>query len=450
MTTRLRQSSLSARALAAQLLTAVRCQGRSLGQLLPARFDDLASADDRALVQEFCYGTLRWAPRLELFLGPLLARKIKSRDADIHSLLLLGLYQLLYMRIPAHAVVSETVTATRQLGRPWAKGLVNALLRRFIREQAALCRDVDERETGRYAHPQWLIDRLQKQYPDDWRQILVAGNQPPPMTLRVNLSRISRDAYLQRLSAAGFAASACDVAESAIVLEQAVNVGGLPGFQDGLVSVQDAAAQLAAGLLDPRPGERILDACAAPGGKSGHLLEYTSTIDLLALDRSAERLAAVTDNLRRLELPATLLAVDAAMTDDWWDGRPFDRILLDAPCSGTGVIRRHPDIKLLRRAADIDALIQQQRRLLTALWPTLRVGGRLLYVTCSLLREENSEQIAWFIDHVGDADVLPIAAQGEGEWGYQDDRGRQIRTGEHGMDGFFYGCLQKRAAGGGG
>lgn len=436
---------LAARPLAAQLLTAVRCQGQSLTHLLPQRFDDLGNADERPLVQQLCYGTLRWGPRLECLLSLLLTRKIKQRDADLHSLLLLGLYQLLYMRIPAHAAVSETVAAVKQIDKPWARGLVNALLRRCLREQESLVAEVDRHEEGRYAHPQWLIKRLKEQRPEQWQQILVAGNCQPPMTLRVNLKRISRHDYLKKLLAEGIPAEANAVVDSAIELQQAVNVIQLPGFDEGLVSVQDCAAQLAAELLDPKPGERILDACAAPGGKTGHLLERVASIKLLALDSSPERLLSVEENLHRLSLHAELLAADAGHTSAWWDGQLFDRILLDAPCSGTGVIRRHPDIKVLRRLSDIEPLLMQQNRLLEALWPTLRCGGHLLYATCSLLREENDDQIQHFVACHDDARVRSLT-QVEGlPWGHQETSGRQILSGEQGMDGFYFSRLEKIA-----
>ncbi len=429
------------RAIAAGLLTEVRCRGRSLSSLLPNAFRGPAAAVDRALVQELCFGVLRWQARLEAVLDRLLRRPIKPRDADLHSLLLIGLYQILYLRVPDHAAVSETVAATRELGRPWARGLVNATLRAFLRQRERLLAEVDRDEVARYAHAEWFIDRVRTDWPDHWRAILEAANERPPMGLRVNLARITREDYLERLAGAGIEARAHPLVPSAIELSSPLAVESLPGFRDGLVSVQDAAAQIAAGLLAPESGQRVLDACAAPGGKTGHLLEAAGRIDLSAIDRDPGRLAAVRENLDRLGLEARLLTADAASPGDWWDGRPFDRILLDAPCSATGVIRRHPDIKWLRRPADLERLATEQTALLEAMAGLLRSGGRLLYATCSVVRDENEARIRHFLDRHGDFRVVPLPSFGAG---VDVAVGRQILPGEAGMDGFFYACLEKR------
>ncbi len=436
-----RPGPLGARALAAGLLSEVRCYGRSLSSLLPAVFEGPAEIVDRALVQELCYGVLRWQPRLEAVLGRLLKRPIKRRDADIQSLLLIGLYQILYLRVPDHAAVSETVAATRDLGRPWARGLVNATLRAFLRQRDGLLAEVDRDETARYAHAGWFIDRVREDWPDRWSGVLDALNERPPMSLRVNLARMARADYLERLAGAGIEARAHALVPSAIELASPAAVDALPGFRDGLVSVQDAAAQLAAGLLAPEAGQRVLDACAAPGGKTGHLLETAEGLDLTAIDRDADRLAAVGENLERLGHTARLVAADAASPEDWWDGRLFDRILLDAPCSATGVIRRHPDIKLLRRPADLVRLVTEQTALLEAMARLLRPGGRLLYATCSIVRDENEARIRDFLDRHDDFSCLPLAGVVAG---IDVGVGRQILPGEAGMDGFFYACLEKR------
>ncbi len=427
------ESGGKARAAAARVLGRVLDQGESLATALPTEGARLAP-EDRPLVQEICYGVLRLLPRLEGYAKALLERPIKRKERPIHHLLLVGLYQLEYLDIPPHAAVSATVEASVLLERQWARGLVNAVLRGFQRRREELLAQGDNDPTTRLNHPRWLLTQLTEAWPDDWEQIATQANNRPPMTLRVNLSRGSRADYLTRLEQAGIAAQATCHAPSGITLERPLAVERLPGFSDGDVSVQDEAAQLAAPLLEAAPGMRVLDACAAPGGKSGHLLELTPGIELTALDLDASRLARVGDNLARLQLQAKLQVGDGANPSSWWDGRPFDRILLDAPCSGTGVIRRHPDIKWLRRATDIPALETQQAQLLAALWPLLAPGGLLVYATCSILPAENSRQIAAFLRTQRDAQPLPIVAT----WGRESGPGRQILPGENGMDGFFY------------
>jgi 16S rRNA (cytosine967-C5)-methyltransferase len=433
-------AEFNSRAAAARVLAEVIGQGRSLSTALPRQLAGISSAQDRGFVQELCFGTLRWLPRLELMLRPLLRNPLKQRDSDVQALLLIGLYQLLYLDTPPHAAVSETVSATGVLSKPWARGLVNGVLRNFQRRQAELTATAEGSEVGRYAHPQWLIKKLRKAWPDRWEAIVEANNRRAPMTLRVNRQRISRDEYLKSLSEAGIAARPAAHVSQGIILETPVAVQQLPGFADGLVSVQDAAAQLAAELMGPRPGERILDACAAPGGKTGHLLELAANLEVVAVEQDPARLEKITENLDRLGGRATLVQADAAATGQWWDGRPFDRILLDAPCSATGVIRRHPDIKVLRRPGDIDELAQLQQRLLGALWPLLKPGGMLVYATCSVLPQENELQIRRFSgDHT---DAVPVEISGT--WGQPGEFGRQILPGEDEMDGFYYARLAKQ------
>jgi len=430
------------RAVAVAVLNRVLQEGQSLSTLLPHSFQSLPP-ERRALAQELCYGTLRWAPRLEALLDLLLAKPLKAKDSDIKSLLLLGLYQLAYMEIPPHAAVSETVAVTALLNKGWAKGLVNALLRRFQRERDALEAKLAKDEVAVSAHPAWLLALLKQAWPEQWPAIVAANNRRPPMTLRVNRRRRARDAYLATLEASGMAAEPSPHAPDALTLQQAVNVEQLPGFAAGEVSVQDAAAQLAALLVDPQPGMRVLDACAAPGGKTGHLLEICDDIELVALDIEEKRLVRIEQNLDRLGLTAELVAADAAMPSAWWDDRPFDRILLDAPCSASGVIRRHPDIKLLRQADDIEQLVKLQARILQALWPLLKPGGTLVYATCSVLPQENAEQLANFLANHEDAKERPL----EKRWGQATTIGRQILPDQEGMDGFFYACIEKTSGG---
>lgn len=427
------------RALAAKTIQDVTHGGRSLSTLLPYALER-CKPRDRALLQELCYGALRYHLRLDHLLQQQMSKALKAKDSDIKSLLIVGLYQLLYMRTPGHAAVSETVSAVQELKKGWAKGLVNGVLRNCQRNLEELQIQADAHYSSQFAHPEWLIERLQRAWPNDWRKILEANNQYPPMTLRVNPLHNERSHYLQHLSEQQIEATLSPYSHTGLTLTKPQDVTQLPGFNEGWFSVQDAAAQLSGTLLDAQPGERVLDACAAPGGKSCHILESQPALDeLVAIDCEAERLKRVEANLNRLNLTATLLCADASDTARWWDGKPFDRILLDAPCSATGVIRRHPDIKLLRKNDDIDKLAKLQNDILEALWPLLKVGGRLLYATCSVLPEENSEQLSAFLTRHPDAREVTLAA----EWGRVCNVGRQILPGEHQMDGFFYGCIER-------
>lgn len=416
-------------------------QGRSLSATLPPALADLGAPADRALAQALAYGVLRWQSRLAALRQRLLRKPLKERDADIGAALLLGLHQLAHTRIPAHAAVSETVALTEALGKGWARGLVNAVLRNYQRQAAELEAQLESEPALRTAHPPWLVAALREAWPEHWEAILTANNRQAPLTLRVNARRGDRAGYREQLAAAGIEAHPAPHTEAGLILAEPVAVESLPGFAQGAVSVQDAAAQLAAVLLDARAGERVLDACAAPGGKTAHILERTPGLaGLWAVDRDPERLAQVRENLTRLELPAHLVEGDAADPQPWWDGEAFDRILVDAPCTATGVIRRHPDIKLLRRAGDVAMLAARQRAILEGLWPLLRRGGMLLYATCSVLPAENTEQVLAFQRAHADAHVAPITA----DWGHATEAGRQILPGEDDMDGFYYACLVKR------
>ncbi len=414
-------------------------EGRSLSSLIPYHFSALEDARDRALAQELCYGTLRSYPRLQALLERLLEKPLKAKDRDVMSLLLIGSYQLLYLRVADHAAVNETAGAAKQLGKRWAVGLVNGVLRRLQREQEPLLAGLESVEEARYAMPAWLLMEIRQRWPESWQNRVAALNARPPMTLRVNRLRSSREAYLSRLAEAGIKANPHAFADSGIDLEQPREVESLPGFDSGQVSVQDGAAQLAAGLLELAPGQSVLDACAAPGGKSCHLLETQPGLQLTAMDIDAERLQKVAENLTRLELQAELVEGDAANPGGDWAERQYDRILLDVPCSATGVIRRHPDIKLLRRESDIAELAALQRRILKAIWPLLKPGGLMLYVTCSILPAENEHQLDWFLVEQPEARERPI----EANWGEARSVGRQIAPGEGGADGFYYALLEK-------
>ena len=425
-----------ARATAALVLADVMAAHRFLDQALTERLSALALPTVAALVQELAYGTLRWYFPLHAIAHALLQKPLKPKDADLLALLLLGLYQLRHLRVAPHAAVTETVNATEVLAKPWAKGLLNACLRRALREPARVEAAATATPAARYSHPPWLIEQLRAAYPDRWQQIVAVNNERPPMVLRVNARLTRVDSYLEQLRAAGIDATALPPLPEAIRLTQPVPVTALPHFDDGWVSVQDAAAQWAALWLAPAPGSRVLDACVAPGGKAAHLLERHPHIELVGVDVDAARLARVRQNVERLRLSADLIAADAAALDDWWDGRPFDYVLIDAPCSATGVLRRHPDIKLRRQPQELAALTASQARLLRGVWPALKPGGKLLYVTCSVLPVENEQQIAAFVA-AHRADRLPVGPAAAGE-------GWQIVPGENSMDGFYYAGLRKR------
>jgi 16S rRNA (cytosine967-C5)-methyltransferase len=438
---------MNPRLAAANALAAVLSGKASLNSSLPKQLDKV-EARDKGLTQDLAFGTARWQPRLSALAERLLQKPFKAADRDVEALMLVGLYQLLYTRIPAYAAIGETVGAAEKLKKPWAKGLLNAVLRRAQREAEALLVEVDHDPMARTSHPRWLQKALKAFWPEHWEAICAANNAHPPLILRVNRRLGSRDEYLAELQRVGFEASACTFSRDGIVLAEACDVTTLPGFAEGRVSVQDEAAQLAADLLDLAPGQRVLDACCAPGGKTCHLLEAEPALSgVVAIDLEAKRLVRVKENLARLGLSAELIAADARATDVWWDGKPFQRILLDAPCSATGVIRRHPDIKLTRQADDIPALATLQGELLDALWPTLEVGGVLLYATCSTLPTENTEVVEAFLARTPGARELDIAGQqGQQPPGLKQPHGRQLLAQEDGHDGFYYAKLIKIAA----
>jgi 16S rRNA (cytosine967-C5)-methyltransferase len=428
---------VNSRLIAAQIVGRVLHGGQSLNAALESGLQTVADLQERSFVQALCYGVIRYFYRLDFILRQLLHKPLKN--ADLQALALVGLYQLGYMRVKTHAAVSETVSAMRR--RPGPKALLNAILRSYLRQRQRLESSADADKVAAAMHPEWLIQRIERDWPENAAAILAANNRHPPFTLRVNALYGDRSRYLARLAEDGIVAEPHAVCRMAVVLEKPLAVELLPGFAQGEISVQDGAAQLAAELLNMQAGQRVLDLCAAPGGKTAHILELQPELqELLALDADAQRLRRVAENLRRLDLRAQLSVGDAAHPESWWDGRPFQRILLDAPCSALGVIRRHPDIRVLRLPDDIARLQALQRSILDAAWGLLTSGGLLLYATCSILKQENEEQIDAFLACHADAAEVTIHAT----WGMQRPHGRQILPGDAGMDGFYYALLAKR------
>lgn len=424
------------RAAAARVVAAV-LGGMSLNRVLPGKLKEV-SERDRALLQQLSYGTLRQGPRLDAILKQLLDKPLRDKDRDVRGLLLCGLYQLDSTRVPDHAAVAATVDATRALKKHWAKGMTNAVLRRYLREREQLTEALDQAAAA--CHPTWLFQTILKQWPAAAAGIIDANNQQPPMTLRVNLNQVSRGDYLAGLEGLGIAAKAGSLSSHAIQLATPIDVWDLPGFSSGTVSVQDEAAQMAALLLQAQAGERVLDACAAPGGKACHILELQPQLgELVAMDIDTLRLQKVSDNLTRLGLTATLMTGDAIEPPASLAAASFDRILVDAPCSASGVIRRHPDVKLLRRESDIALLADQQLRILQGLWPLLKSGGSLLYATCSIIDEENSQVLQRFLTAQSDAVPSSLEMPGSGTVTV----GHQLLPSAGGTDGLFYATLKK-------
>jgi 16S rRNA (cytosine967-C5)-methyltransferase len=424
------------RALAAQCLAEVALGGASLRERLKPAQARLADPRDRALLTALVNEGARWWLRFDRALDGLLQQPLRKREPALHALLVLGLVQLEILELPPHAAVATTVEATRALERGGFAKLVNAVLRRWLRERGARNAKLDQDAVTRTAHPRWLVDALAHDWPDEVDTILAANNQPAAPTLRVNARRATRDEVIGALSAEGLEAQPHPFLRDAITLAASTDPTRLPGFREGRLSVQDGAAQIAADALDLGDGMRVLDACAAPGGKACHVLER-ARVELLAIERDPRRTESIRANMQRLGLSCELRTGDAGTPTAWWDGAPFDRILLDAPCSATGVIRRHPDIKLHRRADDIAQLSREQSRLLSALWPLLAPGGRLVYATCSILRAENEAVVAAFLAKHPDARPQPF----EFPVGHRAGDGWQILPGEGGLDGMYYAVL---------
>lgn len=426
---------MNVRAAAAQVLFQVVDKGQSLSMALPAAQQNIRPRD-HALLQEICYGALRYLPRLESIANALMDNPLKGKQRVFHHLILVGIYQLSFMRIPAHAAVGETVEGAQDLKGPRLRGLINAVLRNYQRNQEQLDAQAVSHNAGKYGHPSWLLKLLQNAYPQQWEAIVEANNSKAPMWLRVNHQHHDRDAYQALINNENIDSSVHSQAEDALKLAVPCDVTKLPGFEKGWVSVQDAAAQLSLHYLQPQDGELILDCCAAPGGKTAHILERTQGSEVVAIDCDDTRLKRVHDNLKRLNLSAKVVCGDARYPQEWWQGSQFDRILLDAPCSATGVIRRHPDIKWLRRAEDIAALAELQREILDAMWQQLKPGGTLVYATCSITPQENVLQVKDFLARTSDAQLVGSEL---------DNPGRQILPGEEDMDGFYYAVLTKQA-----
>lgn len=450
-------SAKNIRATAARVLTQVQ-YGQSLAQCLPAA-EEKIELDDIPFLRELCYGSCRWYFRLNALAKMLLEKPFQDHDEDLHQLLIIGLYQLDIQKKAAHAAIFETVEAAIKLDKPYCKGVINACLRRYEREHVELNQSLGDNPVTLHSHPKWLVKALKKAWPDSYLDIMAANNQHPPFCIRVNQQHHTRKQYLDLLEQAGIAARAGTFAKHSIYLDHAINVFELPGFEEGWCSVQDEAAQLAAELLAPQAGEHILDACAAPGGKTCHILESANDLNVTAIDLEEKRLMRVVENLERLQLNAKTIACDANNLDAWWDGQLFDRILLDAPCAAIGVIRRHPDIKLLRRKEDIEQLADVQLGLLKTLWSTLKPGGRLVYATCSIMPLENAAVIDTFIQIQNDADHdVQIYSLQDKRWGIESGQGRQLfphleipsdqldsdEKIEQGHDGFYYAVLEKK------
>ena len=431
---------INVRAAAAQVVAKILQGQGSLSSLLPA-IQVQVDEQDRPLLQELCFGTCRYQPQLSAYVECLVDKPLRAKDSDIQALLLLGLYQLLHTRIPDHAALGETVEVTRFLKKPWATNLVNGVLRKFQREKPRLDKLLAQNYAFQTNHPAWIEGVLRKNWPNHIDQIITANNEHPPFTLRINTKKISRTDYLALLQDLNINGAITPFSPYGITLEKACDPRKLPLFSEGLISVQDEAAQLSADLLQLAPGLRVLDACCAPGGKTGHMLEVEPSLQVTALDADERRLGRVRENLTRLGVNAKVICGDGTKTD-WWDGEQFDRILLDAPCSATGIIRRHPDIKVLRTPEEIDKLNQLQVRLINNLWSLLKPGGLLLYATCSVMTKENTRIIEAFVDRHSQATVEMLDV----DWGIEQVFGRQLLPSTTGHDGFYYAVLRKEAS----
>lgn len=426
------------RALAARGLAEIALRGASLRDVMERHAARLADPRDRALLMALLSEGARWWLRFDPAIDGLLEKSLRHKDPAVHALLVLGLVQLEILDLQDYAAVAATVEAVRALKRPQLAGLVNAVLRRWQRERETLLAKLDAKAQTRHAHPAWLAAALQRDWPQQTEAVMLADNREPPLMLRVNRQRSERSILLERLQAAGYAAITHPWLADALVLPHSSDVTRMPGFEDGHFAVQDGAAQVAADLADLRDGLRVLDACAAPGGKACHLLERAD-IDLTALEFDATRAERIRQNLMRLRLNAKVVIGDAGAPKAWWKGQPFDRILVDAPCSATGVLRRRPDVRLHRRESDIAAMHTQQRRILAALWPLLAPGGRLVYITCSVLRAENEAIVSELLTARPDAQALAFTLP----TGQAAAVGWQILPGDDDLDGMYYAVLQK-------
>jgi 16S rRNA (cytosine967-C5)-methyltransferase len=426
------------RALAAQALADIALRGVSLREAMEHKAPQLRDPRDRALLMALLSDGARWWLRFDAALDLLLDKPLRRKEPEVHALLVLGLVQLEVLELQDYAAVAATVEATRALKRPRMAGLVNAILRRWQRERVELLAKLDAKPQTRHAMPPWLVTAISTDWPAQHDAVLADSHREPPLMLRANRRRVTRDALVEQLRAAGYTADPHPWLADGIVLPHSTDVTRMPGFAEGLFAVQDGAAQVAADVADVRHGQRVLDACAAPGGKACHLLERAD-ITLTALEFDAARTVRIRQNLDRLGLHADIRVGDAGDPSAWWDGKPFDRILIDAPCSATGVLRRRPDVRLHRRASDIDALVAQQRRILAALWPLLAPGGRLVYITCSLLRAENEAVVESFFAGRDDARAMPLHLP----TGQAAATGWQILPGDGDLDGMYYAVFER-------
>jgi 16S rRNA (cytosine967-C5)-methyltransferase len=434
-------TAVDTRALAARSLADVAMRGASLREVMERNAPKLRDPRDRALLMALLSEGARWWLRFDAAIDQLLEKSLRHKDPAIHALLVLGLVQMDILQLQDYAAVAATVEATRALKRPQLAGLVNAVLRRWQRERVSLIDRLDAKPQTRHAHPEWLAKALARDWPAQAEAVMAADNIEPPLMLRVNRRRITRAALLAQFEASGYAARAHSWLADALVLPHSSDITRMPGFEDGLFAVQDGAAQVAADLAELKDGMRVLDACAAPGGKACHLLERAN-IDLTALEVDAKRGERIRQNLMRLRLDAKIVIGDAGAPAGWWKRQPFDRILIDAPCSATGVLRRRPDVRLHRRESDIAAMHEQQRRILSALWPLLAPGGRLIYITCSVLRAENEAIVSELLAEQPDAHALTFALPA----GQAAAIGWQILPGDGDLDGMYYAVLEKTVA----
>ncbi|MCJ8338395.1 MAG: 16S rRNA (cytosine(967)-C(5))-methyltransferase RsmB [Pseudomonadales bacterium] len=430
---------MNARLLAVKTLAPLLCDSGALKYSLQRHLLDCPE-NQKPLLQQICYGSMRYYPQLICIINKLVNKPLKTKDADIQALLLIGIYQLFKLRIPEHAAISETVEICKSLNKPWATSLVNATLRNFQRKQSALVEQLLSDNSFKYNHPQWFIEKLKHNWPDQWQAILTANDLHPPLTLRTNLNKVSRETLLKKLQQQEIAAKKTEFSIYGITLEKPTDVNTLEGFSAGEFSVQDEAAQLAAQLVDPKPGETILDACSAPGGKLLHMLELSpdKTTTFKGLELEPHRAERIIENFQRVQLDCELYVGDAT-NREWWDGKLFDKILLDAPCSATGVIRRNPDIKLLRKSEDIHSIAKVQKAILENLWGLLKNKGRIIYATCSIFPQENEKIISSFIRDHDDARHIKIDAQ----WGSRREHGRQLFPSADAHDGFYYAIIEK-------
>lgn len=431
------QLKVSARLQALWWLTSVIREGRSVNDILT---HSQVAPSESAFAKQLLFGSLRYYHQLKAILDQLVEKPLKRKDLDIYAVLLLGLYQLRYLSVPDHAALSESVELTRKIKKSWASGLVNGTLRNYQRQLSEIENKLNKARTFQFSHPNWIINQLEADWPDDYQHLLTSNNQRAPMVIRVNQQKISLADYQKQLEAVGVSASIHALAVDALILDSAVDVYQLPGFEQGLVSVQDAAAQLVVDLLDLTPGLKVLDGCSAPGGKTTHILQRQPDVALTSVEMSAKRLQKISQTLQRLginlEKHCQLKCADILILDDWWDGQLFDRILIDVPCSAVGVIRRNPDIKLHRKKPDLLNIAILQAKILNQVWSLLKPGGRLVYATCSVFKDENERQIQHFLENTN-AKLVRLSSEIDQQMIRHSEIGHQIFPGDAQMDGFY-------------